>query len=90
MREAAGAGSRCVWTAGAGSLLPETDLIGLVDVSRPEGQQLLGWFERATLRERWGKLLEPTDFYPIRYQVESFPSEAEIEAIRAAAPAERA
>jgi hypothetical protein len=40
-----------------------------------------------TLRERCGKLLGPTDFYPIRYQVESFPSEAEIEAIRASAPA---
>jgi len=79
--------SRCVWTAGAVSLLPETDLIGLVDMSRPEGQQLLGWFDAGTLRERCGKLLKPTDFYPIRYQVESFLSEGEIEAIRASAPA---
>jgi hypothetical protein len=78
--------SRCVWTAGAVSLLPETDLIGLVDLSRPEGQQLLGWFEGATLRGRCGKLLEATDFYPIRYQIESFPSAAEIEALRASAP----
>jgi hypothetical protein len=43
--------------------------------------------EAAMLRERCGKLLKPTDFYPIRYQVESFPSEAEIEAIRASSPA---
>ncbi|HEY6320424.1 MAG TPA: hypothetical protein VJA16_02570 [Thermoanaerobaculia bacterium] len=79
--------SRCVWTAGAVSLLPETDFIGLVDLSRPEGQQLLGWFEGATLRGSLGKLLEATDFYPIRYRVESFPSAAEIGAIRASAPA---
>ncbi|HEV3458859.1 MAG TPA: hypothetical protein VHG32_20090, partial [Thermoanaerobaculia bacterium] len=79
--------SRCTWTAGAVSLLPETDLIGFVDLSRPEGQQLLGWLEGATLRGRLGKLLEATDFYPIRYQVESFPSAAEIGAIPAAAPA---
>jgi hypothetical protein len=79
--------SRCVWTAGTVSLLPETDLIGLVDLSRPEGQQLLGWFEGATLRGRLGKLLEATDFYPIRYQVESFPSTVEIGAIRTSAPA---
>ena len=82
--------SRCVWGAGTVSLLPETDLIGLVDLSRPEGQQLLGWFEGAMLRERCGTLLERTDFYPTRYRVESFPSAAEIEAIRAAVPTERA
>jgi len=79
--------SRCVWTAGVVSLLPETDLIGLVDLSRPEDQQLLGWYEGAMLRERCGTRLEPTDFYPIRYRVESFPSAAELEALRASAPA---
>jgi hypothetical protein len=75
--------SRCVWTAGAVSLLPDTDLVGLVDLSRPEGQQLLGCFETKALQEHCGELLEATGFYPIRYQVESFPSEAKIEAIRA-------
>ncbi|HVR11505.1 MAG TPA: hypothetical protein VMW75_25905 [Thermoanaerobaculia bacterium] len=65
-QEALGESTGSSQAAPAGSfsaaVIQRRNLIGLVDLSRPEGQQLLGWFEGATLRGGLGKLLEATDF----------------------------
>jgi hypothetical protein len=74
--------SRAVWTAGVSSFLPETELLGLLDPSRPKGQELLGWFETTAVSEHAGHLLGSTDFIPRRYQVDGFPSAQELARIR--------
>ena len=60
-QEALGESTGSSQAAPAGSfsaaVIQRRNLIGLVDLSRPEGQQLLGWFEGATLRGGLG-----TDF----------------------------
>jgi hypothetical protein len=60
------------------TLLPETELLGLVDPSRPKDQELLGWFETTAVSKHAGHLLVPTDFIPRRYQVDGFPTPQEL------------
>ena len=77
--------SRSVWTRDVLSLLPETDLVALVDPSRPKGEENLGWFEWSTIVEECRDHFTPTSFYPIRHQVQGFPNALELERLRAAA-----
>ncbi|MGC8639691.1 MAG: hypothetical protein ACP5XB_07400 [Isosphaeraceae bacterium] len=75
--------SFCMWARGVDSLLPRTDLVHLFDPERPEGQRLAAFATWEHLSEVVGELLEPVDLYPERYRVRSFPSEEQIEAIKA-------
>jgi hypothetical protein len=74
--------SRSVWTRDVLSLLPETDLVALVDPSRPRGEELLGWFEWSTIVEECGDRFTPTSYYPIRHQGQGFPNAAELARLR--------
>lgn len=66
--------SFCVWTEGASSLLPRTDLVTL---ARADGQ-LVGTFEWRNLQRVVGPLMRPYDVYPERWLVQEFPSEQQI------------
>lgn len=68
--------SLCSWTQGADSLLPKTDVISFVTAD--EQVKLVPWGEAERVV---GARLEPTDHYPARYRVLSFPSPEELAAM---------
>ena len=66
----------CVWTAGAVSLLPRTERVifggeGLEAVMAP-------WEKVAAVI---GDLMTPTDMYPERFRVETFPTAEQLAAM---------
>lgn len=67
-----------VWTKGADTLLPKTDLVALLEMGS-DGKSV---FERLTTWDsvfnECGALLEPVTGYPVRYRTRDFPSEAQI------------
>jgi len=76
--EGSGPESYCVWVQGIESLLPRTQLVMLSD--SPEGDPVIGKWDR--VREAVGDLMvEDNSFYPPRYKVSQFPSEAQLAAI---------
>jgi hypothetical protein len=69
--------SYCVWGDGIVSLLPRTDKIAFVRGPGEErGEPLMVRWKSAL--DVVGDLLAPTDFYPERYRVDRFPTEAEL------------
>lgn len=70
--------SYCVWPEGALSMLPKTDLIGLID-RQEEVIGMVPWDEVARVA---GDLFEPAGMYPERYRVERFPSQDQLATIK--------
>ncbi|MEZ5976523.1 MAG: hypothetical protein R3F33_17875 [Planctomycetota bacterium] len=63
-----------VWTRTVPTLMPEADLIALMDVDLPEDQQFLGMVRWQDLQKHCGQLFERNpDRYPVRYHVRGFP-----------------
>jgi len=75
------------WTEGAASLLPRVDMISFVaDPSGAAGEPdivQVGW---QAAREIVGHRMAPTEYWPERWYVETFPSPEEFEQLRAAQP----
>lgn len=67
----------CTWGDGVDALLPETGTIVLMNEA--EGMAALG--DWARVREVVGHRMEPTEHYPPRWRVRSFPDGAELAAI---------
>ncbi|EYF02229.1 DUF1444 family protein [Chondromyces apiculatus] len=73
--------SYCAWTRGVSTLLPHADDLVLVDPDAPEDTRtLLCPWSRAT--ELLGDRMIPVDLYPPRYRVDTFPTDAELAALR--------
>lgn len=68
-KEGGEARSYCVWGDGVDALLPRTDLVALARDT--QDHLLVPWDQ---LEAVVGDLLEPTDYYPARYRVTSFPA----------------
>jgi hypothetical protein len=75
--------SYCMWARGMDSLLPKTDLVHLFDPAKPKGQCIAASGTWEQVSDAVGGLLELAAFYPERFRVRSFPSEHQLEAIRA-------
>jgi hypothetical protein len=75
--------SLCTWTRDVLSLLPRTDRIAFCDVDRPEGEQILGFFDWEAVEARCGDLMPRTEDIPVRYRVEqsAFPTEEDFAAL---------
>jgi uncharacterized protein YtpQ (UPF0354 family) len=61
--------SICVWTEGVHSLLPDTDFIALY---RPSTKQT-AFVPRQDFRQQFMNMVKPTEYLPIRHEVEQFP-----------------
>lgn len=79
----AGRVSYCVWTKGAESLLPKTDFIVLVDLDKPEKEQLVAAASWDAVQKAAGALLSKTEpgLHPVRYRVNGFPNPRVIRAL---------
>ena len=73
-----GAISLCGWGHSVRTLLPETDLITLVEWKKGE---VVGLADFVTVREVVGDLMTPLGVYPERYKVTAFPSAEQLDAI---------
>ncbi|MFO0882677.1 MAG: DUF1444 family protein [Pirellulales bacterium] len=82
--------SYAIWSKGIPTLLPEADLIALATFQPPtspatesdpevEESFLVPW---SLVTEHCSHLLSPTDHYPPRWNVESFPDEATLDLLR--------
>jgi hypothetical protein len=71
--------SWCTWVEDTDSLLPRTDLISFAKrPAKPEEGELVGlWVPWNEVERICGHHLRKTDEDPVRYRVESFPSESE-------------
>ena len=79
--------SRCTWTRGVDSLLPETDMVALVDTDLAEGDQMLGFAEWGQLASVVGAMLKTCpDVYPVRYRATEFPSQEQLARIELSEP----
>ena len=68
----------CVWTKGIDTLLPRTSRVAFGEV----GKGIVGEAEWDNVTKVMGELLEETELYPSRFRVRSYPSEAQLDAIR--------
>lgn len=75
--------SYCVWGQGVDTLLPVAQRVFLMQAGR-QGPAAVGDWSR--VREVVGDLMEPTEHYPTRYRVRSFPDAAALAAIGDDAP----
>ncbi|CAB3761326.1 hypothetical protein [Paraburkholderia humisilvae] len=64
--------SACAWTKGVHSLIPETDIVALVQLE-PAQSALVPWSE---LVRECGHLMRRTEHVPVRYEVSGFPDDA--------------
>src|SRR4029079_10881211 len=75
--------SHCVWSKRADRLLPETEEIFLVQISRPEfphvARAVRGSWQK--VRSVVGPLMEPQGTYPERWRVREFPTDAMLDQI---------
>ncbi|MGI9599342.1 MAG: hypothetical protein ACR2QK_24475 [Acidimicrobiales bacterium] len=69
--------SYCTWTEGVASLLPRTDLIGLVT---DRGEAITAEWD--SVHRLVGTTMEPTDHYPELWRVMSFPTTADVARLR--------
>jgi hypothetical protein len=74
--------SWAVWVEGiTNALMPEADCITFGRATRKDGSpgEPYGWADWATVRRVCGDLMEPTDLYPPRYRVRSFPTAEQLQ-----------
>jgi hypothetical protein len=74
--------SWAVWVEGVtNALMPEADCVSFGQPPRKDGSpgDSYGWADWATVRRVCGDLLEPTDLYPPRYRVRSFPTQKQLQ-----------
>lgn len=76
--------SWAIWIDGiTDALLPEAEYICLARVDDTgQDTEPLGWARFEDVRQVAGDLLEPTEHQPPRYRIRSFPTEAQIQAMR--------
>ncbi len=67
-----------VWARGVTTLLPEADLVALVDSDKPGDQQVLGLVKWTRVQEVAGDFLLDAKLFPARFYVSKFPSEDEL------------
>jgi hypothetical protein len=83
-KEGSPARSYTVWGEGIDTLLPVADLVAFAYRDGETAKHaLLPWSEAM---ERFGALMEQTDFEPARYRVRRHPDRAVLEGLAAAAP----
>lgn len=70
----------CMWSNGVKSLLPQTEIIGLM--SDPIAGEQVVMADRAVVEELAGDCLESTEYDPPRIKVEKFPDAATFDALR--------
>jgi hypothetical protein len=69
--------SEGVWSEGVHTYLPQTDQVVFYREQKPEGERIVrAPFERASAVV--GKMMRPLGLYPERFEVSSFPSEAQL------------
>jgi hypothetical protein len=73
--------SYCVWSDGAVSLLPKTDLVYFFRPGATE-RGIVASCRWDSLERELRPLIEPLDFYPPRYRVRSFPSADQLQRIK--------
>ncbi len=66
--------SYSVWTEGVDTLLPQTDLVIFVPAGRQDSDPLVSvpWDAACSVA---GQLMTPTEYFPPRYRVQSFPQD---------------
>jgi hypothetical protein len=70
-------GSRCVWSEGVPALLPKAEHISFMREENNEAK-LLAQGRLSRIIGIVGDLLEPTEHYPPRYKVQSFPNATQL------------
>lgn len=68
----------CVWPQGTLTMLPKTDLIGLID----RQEEVIGMVPWDEVERLAGNLLQPQGMYPERYRVELFLSQEQLAALK--------
>lgn len=72
--------SRCVWSKGVDSLLPETDFIVLMEDLKSKNHFSVAWNDALPITQ---SLMErDPELFPARYRVRAFPSEAQLRQLR--------
>jgi hypothetical protein len=66
-----------VWGRGIVTLLPRSDMVGLME--NPDKEPVLARWEHVA--EVGGDLMEPLDLWPERYRVDEFPSAGQLRAV---------
>lgn len=64
--------SYAVWTEGVDTLLPQTDLVIFVAANRKEDDSLVS-VDWDAVQSVAGNLMQPTEYFPPRYRLQSFP-----------------
>lgn len=71
-------GSYCVWIEGLPSLLPRTEEVCFVKPRGEDDAEIIAKARWDDVCSVMGDLMQPTKFYPERYQVVQFPSEEQL------------
>lgn len=71
--------SYCAWPNGIETLLPKTEMVGLMGSPEDEDPVFVSW---ESLTAVVGDLLQPTEYYPPRFRVTEFPNDEQLRQLR--------
>jgi hypothetical protein len=81
--------SYCVWSEGGDLLLPKTDLVYFYRPGKSADEDsVLATASWSAVESVLGPMLEPQDYYPLRFRVRSFPTSAQLRELNQLAKAD--